>query len=258
MVKASVSQSVERTFDILSLFEEERRPLGRVLIAEKLDAPRSSVAALLNGMTELGILSFDYSTQTYFPTERIGRMTGWILDVFSIAEPILDVMKQLQQRTKETVTLVTPLQQAMEVIRYEPGLHAVSYVSNVGQILPLWGSAVGNAYLSTQSDKTINDLFRKARDQSGKWTPPASVDPVMEDVTKVRENGFSIAVGKVASDAASIAMPLPPAICGSKSLVMALSGPSQRITENQQELVKALQIETAELIKPARKHARAA
>lgn len=239
-MRASVSQSVERAFQIISLFEVERRPLGRGAIAEGLDAPKSSVSALLLGMTELGILSYDRGSQTYFPTERLGRMAGWIMGMFTIPAPVLEAMTRLQQETRETITLVTPLQQELEVIRVEPGLEQISYVSYVGQIIPLWGSAVGSVHLSSMSDDAIAAMYHRARAATANWRPRPNLDTILERVNSVREDGYFLITGTIASDAAALAMAVPPRICGAKSLVLCVSGPSERITRNRSDLVAAL------------------
>ncbi len=242
MVQASVSQSVERAVQILTLFEAERRPLSRLFIADTLDAPRSSVAALLQGLTELDILSLDRRTQTYFPTARLGRLAGWVDQVFSVDAPVLDLLKRLQEATLETVTLAVPLSQALEVIRVEPGQHPVSYVATIGQMVPLWASAVGNAYLSTEPDKAIAELHRRDRDKASEWPAPAPLDIIMEAVRKTRRDGYSLYIGSVASDAATIAAPLPRR-GGLRAMAVAMSGPTSRITAKEQDLVRALRHE---------------
>jgi DNA-binding IclR family transcriptional regulator len=228
---------------ILALFEKERRPLSRAEICEALQAPRSSMAALLQAMTELGILSADRVGQTYFPTARLGRLAGWIDRIFGIDETLARLLKQAQAETRETVTLTTPLHNIMEVVHLEPGLNTIAYVAWVGQMIPMWGSAVGNAYLSMLPDKQIAELHRRAK-APGIASPP-SLDTVMAAVRRTRERGYSLVIGIIASDAAALAMPLPAWDAGHKPLVIALSGPSDRITHSERHLVTTLHREIA-------------
>ncbi|WP_371432014.1 IclR family transcriptional regulator [Novosphingobium sp.] len=239
MVRASVSQSVERTVQILALFEAERRPLPRLFIADALDMPRSSVAALLQGLTELDILLLDRRTQTYFPTARLGRLAGWIDQLFSVDPQVLALAKQLQQATLETVTLATPLNQALEVIDVELGLHPVSYIATVGQVVPLWASAVGYACLSMESDKTIAEMHRRSAPGDTAAPSPAALATIMDAVRKTRADGYALYIGSVASDAATIAAPLPLPE-GARALAVAISGPTSRIVANERELAREM------------------
>jgi IclR family acetate operon transcriptional repressor len=238
VVQASVSQSVERTVQILALFEKERRPLARAEICEALDAPRSSMAALLQAITELGILAVDRTSQTYFPTARLGRLAGWIDRLFSIDEPIARLVKQAQTETRETVTLTTPLHDVMEVVHLEPGLNTIAYVAAVGQVIPMWGSAAGNAYLSTLPDKRVAELHRRATATLHAPVPEPGV--LMTTIARTRAEGYSLVAGIVAPDAAALAMPLPPRAAGDRPLVIVLSGPRDRIVQGEAGLVRTL------------------
>lgn len=246
MARVSVSQSVHRTIHVLEIFGTERRPLTRAEIGEHLEAPRSSVAALLRAMTELGVLRLDRHTWTYFPTARIGRITRWIDGVYTIDRVVRELAKRLQANTCETITLTTPMHDVMEVIHVEHGLYPVSYVAEVGQVIPLWTSAVGKAYLSSLPDTAVGDLFRESRRNRKRATARLTVGEIRTRVQRVRRKGYAMVTGSIASDAAAIAVPVRQAN-ELKPLVLAVCGPKSRLVMNRQQIVRILASELADI-----------
>lgn len=244
MARASVSQSVHRTIHVLDVFSAERRPLTRAELGERLAAPRSSVAALLRAMTELGVLRLDRRTWTYFPTARIGRIARWIDKIYTLDGVILESARRLQAKTYETITLTTPMHDVMEVIHVEQGLHPVSYVAEIGQVIPLWTSAVGNAYLSTLPDGLVGELLRNTGRDRKRTAGRRSMGDITTRIHRVRRKGFAMVTGSIASDAAAIAVPIRQ-IREPKPLVIAVCGPKSRLVMNKQQLVRALAHELA-------------
>ena len=69
-------KSARRAFEILELFDRERRPLALKDILEALGYPASSGSALLKSLVALGYLDYDRDRRTYFPTMRISALGG--------------------------------------------------------------------------------------------------------------------------------------------------------------------------------------
>ena len=225
MVKASVSQSVERTLEILEAFQEFNRPLTRAEISESLDAPRSSAAALVRALGELGVLTFDPKSATYLPGARLLRITKWMESALGIDGSVVDACRSLRDQTYETVILTAPSANGMEVVRSEQGLHPISYVVQPAVQIPLWTSATGIAYLSTLSDEEIEKLFLRRKDTVDL---KVTLGEVLGAVASARSAGYGMSVGAVSSDMAALAMPIEcrPSM---RELIIAVAGPKDRI-----------------------------
>ena len=78
MMKVSVSRSVGRAFAVMELFRDARKPATASQISRRLDAPHSSVVAVLQNLRELGFLSLDETDLTYFPTTKLRDLTAWL------------------------------------------------------------------------------------------------------------------------------------------------------------------------------------
>ena len=72
-------KSARRAFEILELFERERRPLALKDILDDRGYPASSGSALLKSLVTLGYLDYDNDRRTYFPTMRIAALGARVL-----------------------------------------------------------------------------------------------------------------------------------------------------------------------------------
>ena len=67
-------KSAMRTFEVLELFAEHRRPMALNEIYTGLGYPQSSTTNLLKSMVLLGYLNYNRARRTYLPTMRVGAL----------------------------------------------------------------------------------------------------------------------------------------------------------------------------------------
>ncbi|MFM7275715.1 MAG: helix-turn-helix domain-containing protein, partial [Gammaproteobacteria bacterium] len=212
MSTQSVSQSVARMVAILEAFERERRPLTSAELIALLEAPRSSVAALLRAMVDLSVLSLDRRSATYLPTAHFARLAAW-LDEAIVREPrVLEMLKTVQEACSETVTLSAPTDLCMEILRVERGNLVISFIAEPGQQITFWGSAIGTAYLSTLAAPALASLYERSRRHGGALAPTQPLEEIRRQVEQAREGSCARAFGAVFADAGAIATPLPPTV----------------------------------------------
>ena len=77
-MSAGVVKSARRVFEVLELFDRERRPLSLKEMCAALRLAPSSGAALLKSLVALGYLDYDRGTRSYFPTMRIAFLGQWV------------------------------------------------------------------------------------------------------------------------------------------------------------------------------------
>ena len=242
----SVSQSVGRMVAVFELFERERRPLTSSEMVERLEAPRSSMAALLAAMVALGILSLDRRSTTYLPTARFARLGAWLTDSL-VQDPRLPaILKSIQQATAETVTLAAATDQAMEVQAVERGNQAISFIAEAGQRIPFWTSAIGAAYLSTLPAGSVASLYERSRRQGGPMAPLLPLADLQAQLALVRRDGYATAFGTVFADAGAIAVPLPTQV-SIRRCVVTVAGPAERLRARETQISALLLAEAARL-----------
>lgn len=228
---SSVSQSVSRCFAIFALFSARQAALTAVEIAEHLDAPRSSVAALLKELVELRMLSLNRRTLTYMPTLGFARLSAWLTDPRHFPPQVAAMMEELQRDSGETVTVSWPLDSEMEVIRVERSRQPISFIAESGQRIPLWTSAVGTAYLATLTNTQV--IARWEKDERRSNTLPA-IGKVLERVAEARLDGVTVMHSGVFEGASAIAKKLEYELDG-RPLVLSIAGPEERMRAREGE-----------------------
>ena len=105
---SDLTLSLQRLSALLELFAREQRALSSATICAALDAPRSSVAALLKALAQLGWLAHDRRAATYLPTAKFSMLGAWVLQGNQLPATLLAAVQELQATTGETVSLSTP------------------------------------------------------------------------------------------------------------------------------------------------------
>lgn len=224
---SDLTLSLSRLAALFELFARERRPLSTAAICVALDAPRSSVAALLKALAQMGWLAHDRRAATYVPTAKFSTLGAWVLDGPLLPRALLDAARELQIATGETVSLSTPADLGIEVLHVIGPNLGIRLVIRVGGRLALWGTAIGTAYLTTLADPTIRSMYR--RSEAGGEAPRASLRATMAAVRRARDNdGMSFAESAIVPDVAAVSAPLPEGVAP-RTLIVSVGGPVNRM-----------------------------
>src|SRR5437867_633342 len=100
-------KSAMRTFEVLELFAERRRPMALYEIYSELGYPQSSTTNLLKSMVLLGYLNYNRVKRTYLPTMRLNLLGNWVAGYIQAEGGFRDLVNEMQRRTDETVGLST-------------------------------------------------------------------------------------------------------------------------------------------------------
>lgn len=154
-MKGPMVKSAVRVLEILEHFGRERRPLRLTEVAQALNCPTSSTAALLKSMVAQGYLSFDRATHAYMPTSRLPLLVNWIPIRPYDAIPLMDAMENLQRLTGEMIVLAIESGIYLEYVR--------TLASKEGLQLYI---APGTRRLLTQTGTGWLFLNRRSRDEA--------------------------------------------------------------------------------------------
>lgn len=230
-----VIKSVKRVIEVLEFFGEERKPLNATDISSKFGYPKSSCNALLKSMVKLGYLTMDDQNTLYFPTLRLTRLGDWLPSAL-FGEERMNLLEQLHTETGETVTLSLRNRFSMQFISVLPGTFSITLAIEEGATIPLLGTAVGTALLSTYSESRLENLIERAIEANAHRARELPLKKVMEDIKKARRNGYALGYDRILSDTGAIAMPMPMTNKGS-DVIICVGGLTSRIRRGEKEII---------------------
>jgi len=233
---SDIVKSVGRVFEVLEVFKMSQRPMTATEVGNELGYPNSSTIALLKSMSTLGYLSFDRNQHCYFPTMRLSLLTQWIEQAIYANNEIQNLIQQLHESTGETVSLCVQNDLQMQFMHILIGTHPVSLNLKEGQLVPLFGTAIGHAALTFKNDKEICRLTERYRRRERE---PLDDQSLLETVARDRKRGYSIAYDRLVDGLAAVAAPVPK---GDKpfEMVVSIGGPAERIKRTEAKLIKTL------------------
>jgi DNA-binding IclR family transcriptional regulator len=141
-------KSVRRVFEILTLFNREKRPLSANDISRQLGYPLTSTHALLKSIHELGFADYDSSDWSYIPSRRLADLLDWINEFLDREHRLLDFMAALNRATKETVNLSRRRGEKTKIIHGLECKHTVGVSVKVGTAMPLVSTLTGMVLLA--------------------------------------------------------------------------------------------------------------
>ncbi|TQV86198.1 helix-turn-helix domain-containing protein [Exilibacterium tricleocarpae] len=229
-MKDDANISIKRLFQILELFQRERRPLTASTIQQLVDCPRSSLNLLLKSLINLDYLTLHRKSNAYFPSVRLEELTAWILPSILQDHCIGESLERLKNRTGETVVLSMRSDMEMEVIRVATSTQAIALRMACGSRIPIWSTAVGCAMLASLAGGELKRLYFRARQ-----SPKRSLNEIRAETKLIQERGFAVSYGAVLEGVGALAAALPVTFSG-RELVISVGGPSERIAKKEQQL----------------------
>ena len=239
MSSINAVKSAARVLEVLELFAQQRRAMSGTQICNALNYPKSSANAILKSLVELGYLALNPDNLKYFPSLRVTYLGDWLPGQLLGTVETTKLLESLHEATGETVTLSMQNGFQMQFIRVLPGTFPLSLRVSEGFMAPIFGTAVGCAYLSTITDVAIRDLYDRAVKRGALKSKAFSLEAVMADVEAARINGCARGYDRILPDTGAIAAPL---ITHSheQNLVVGIGGLSARIHRSEGSIIKHL------------------
>ncbi|MDJ0919907.1 MAG: helix-turn-helix domain-containing protein [Henriciella sp.] len=238
-MKRRVVKSTMRTFEVLELFADERRPLRLQEVYAALEYPQSSTTNLLKSMVLMGYLNYHRKSRTYFPTPLVAKLGNWISGYIHSSGAYRRLAEELQARTDETVAVAA---QNDLFVQYNVLLtpnHEFKLAPPVGTMRTMVNSSSGLAMMSKMKNRDIDKLCRYTNYYELNKSEHVSVEEVMRRVDWVRHVGYSFVPNSPSPEVSSISMPLDTDPHGVPQAI-GVGGLSDRIGKNSQRIVSIM------------------
>ena len=241
-------QTIERTSLILDILGQSPQGISIRDLSEKIDLPKGTAHRLISSLAYFGYARQDAKTRNYFlgfKLVELGNLLLSQLDLRKEAEPFL---RDLAERTKETVHMVFLDRGEIVYIDkveldHNPG--GLRMASRVGLRNPAHSSAVGKVLLSHLPDEELDGLIKEKG--LPKRTENTITDPIQlkEHLKMVRTQGCAVDDEENERGIRCIAAPILNET-GKAVAAISISGPAFRVTKKVvQETLKKEVMETA-------------
>lgn len=231
---SGVIKSVGRTLALMEAFQSWKRPAGAKEISRALDIPRSSANALLASFVTLGYLWFDPKNATYFPTLKIGSLGDWLIGSVRRDRALNAILQEISTVTGETVSIAMRAGFEMQFVTIYPSTFPVALNLAEGAVAPLFESAVGMAWMSTQDLEDIEILAESYNRQSN--VTPVIFSDLKNKMNAVEKKGAAVAYDKVLPGTGAVAVPYPRPTQG-QTIVIGAGGPEDRIRRSEKMII---------------------
>ena len=241
-------QTIERASSILDILGQSPQGISIRELSTKIKLPKGTTHRLLSSLSYFGYVRQDPKTRNYLlglKLVELGQLLLGQLDIRKEAEPFL---RDLAERTKETVHLVFLDRNEIvyiDKVETDQNPSGLKMASRVGLRNPAHSSAVGKVLLAHFPEEELKNFIKEKG--LAKRTENTIVDPTQlkEHLKSVRAQGYAIDDEENEKGIRCVAAPIYNEV-GKTVAAISISGPAFRITKKViQESLKKEVMETA-------------
>ena len=242
-------QTVQRAFELLSLFTSSRQELSVKEATELLGLPPSTVHRLLCTLRQVGVLEQDPHTADYSLTLKLWEIGSLALHQLAIRDVARPFIEQLCQDTSETIFLAALDGTETVYLDRADGDQDLRVFSRVGKRLPVHCVSSGLAILAFSPPSVVDAVIEKGLER---FTPHTITDPtaLRKILEKTKQRGYAVNVDGRTLGVSGVAAPI---LTSSQAPIFAVSvsGPSARLTRDRHSLLGEQVCRTAKNIAAA-------
>lgn len=244
---AQSPQSVTRVIRILEALGASPGPMSLAELARALDAPKSSLAALLRGLAEEGFV---------VAVEGVWRLGPGAFGLSSAllearrrlqsSDLIRDGMRRLAECCGETV-LFGVRDEDGETLTYVDVIESqktVRFIVPVGDRRPLYATAGGRALLAAGPEAELHRYLEKLKPQAFTPETETSKRALADVITVVRDAGVAQTIDQASEGVTGTAAPIRDA-AGMVIGALIVAAPSLRLADRLAELKRLVKEEAA-------------
>jgi len=201
---------IERVVSILDYLALSAKPCGVSEISKKLHIDKSSVSRILSSL-ERQKWVFQLPDNTYDLGNKLLDFSLSILSHVELRKVSRPYLVELNSITNETVCLGFRIGFEDVLLDHVDCKHIVRAVLELGHKGPLWKGATGKvilAYMAKSEVDEVMDYLRESDDRMLASGKILEIDQLLEQLSEIRKQGFTITVGERSAAATNIASPI--------------------------------------------------
>lgn len=217
--------SVSNAFNIIETVQDLER-CGVSELADQIDVPKSTAHVYLKTLEDLGyVINEDGRYQLSLRFLQLGGLVRHNLSGYQTARSEIGTVSQ---ETGEVGTIGYE-ENGLRVLAYrsEP-VEGVSDNAPTGEFTKMHWTAVGKALLAQHADDEIQDIIERHGLPAATESTITDPDTLFEEITEIRECGYSIEDEERVSGIKSVAVPISSENSNSKNIAISMAGPKHR------------------------------
>jgi DNA-binding IclR family transcriptional regulator len=240
-------QSVTRVIRILEALCASARPMSLADLARALDAPKSSLAALLRGLAEEGFVVAAEGAWRLGPGAF--GLSSALLEArrrLQSSDLVREGMRRLAERCGETV-LFGVRDEDGESLTYVDVIEShktVRFIVPVGDRRPLYATAGGRALLAAGTDGDLRRYLDRLRPEAFTVHTETGKRGLAEAIGRARENGVAQTIDQASEGVTGTAAVIRDA-AGTVLGALIVAAPSLRLQDRLDELKRLVREEAA-------------
>lgn len=230
-------RTTSRVIEILTLVANSSNGLSLTDLAEKMNAPKSSIYPILKTLSNYNFLNYDQINFTYSIGYKAFEIGNAYLNNFDIMEEIKNSMTNIVNVCSETCHYAILIEGDVLYLQKIDSPEPIRMFSNIGKRMPAYGTGLGKALLMDHDLEQLRKLYPNGLKKLTKNTA-STVEELHEQLKFARVEGFAYEVEESNEYIRCIAVP----IRKNGKIVSALSVaiPTFRYTDEKGELIKHL------------------
>jgi IclR family KDG regulon transcriptional repressor len=240
-------KSVRHCLAILRCFTPETPEIGVIETSHKLNLSKSTVSRLLSTLKQENWVVKISSSQKYRLAPRVLELANIFLANFEWRMIAIPHLKDLRDKTDETVTVFVIQENQRVCIEKFESSHELRPVLNIGGHYPLHAGAAGKvlfAFLSKEKRKEIVSKYGLPRLTENTITDFMSLE---KELSRIRKEGYAVSYQERAQFVSSVSAPIKD-FNGEVIASLNLSGPLIRFTQEKVKEFILLTMLTADKI----------
>ena len=206
-------QSAGRVLQVLRSFSRDRAELGVNELARELELHPSTVSRLLATLSRADFVRLDPRTGRYRLGFAILELAGFMLADVDVRREAQPIMRELAERSQETVNLAILAGRDAAIIEQAAGPRYFHYVSWIGRRVPIHATAHGKVLLAFESLERQREMLAALATDGGELPRVtsltiATVAHFLAELAGVRARGYATTSGELDLDLAGVAAPI--------------------------------------------------
>jgi len=187
----------------------------------------------------MGYLHFDLRSRTYITSSRVALLGSWVSTEFFAEGAVISMMKELSERTGDTVMLATRNDLNIQYIHVIQAKKPARLHLTLGTVRPLAQSGAGYAAMSALSDREVALIVKRINAEAQDGQPLIRLQELISVLADVRHKGYAFSCDVITPGGGIIAAPLLTGP-GAPLMVVGIGGISELMRQNEAELAYVL------------------